>query len=255
MLSVTVADSPAQTRAVMLAHALGRPTGRDRREWHALQEWLAAGAHEVSIPYAASLAEAIPPVAVRLRRDFATVVALIQAHALLHRRQRGRDEDGRILANFDDYAVVQALVSDLVAGAADRSIPEGVRETVRTLGDLAAAHDPLDDGLSAARIAEATGVDKSTALRRVRVAIARGFIRNLEERRGRPARLVIGDPMPDDTEILPSAAELERLHGCAVTAGDDVPVELDYPKAAWGDDDSLVEPLGIGSPRDPGEVS
>jgi hypothetical protein len=37
----------------------------------------------------------------------------------------------------------------------------------------------------------------------VRVAIDAGYLRNLEERRGRPARLELGEPLPDDLEILP----------------------------------------------------
>lgn len=48
------------------------------------------------------------------------------------------------------------------------------------------------------------------------VDIGLGFLNNAEERRGRPARLEIADPMPEDNEILPS---VERLRGCTI-AGD-----------------------------------
>jgi hypothetical protein len=233
MLSVTIADSPDQTRAVMVAHARGRRLVRDQTEWHSLQAWLAETGTDVAIPYALTLAEAIPPIAVRLRRDFGTLIGLIEAHALLHQRGRERDEAGRIVASFADYKAVRALVSDLVADAADRSIAAGVRETVRALIDLAASSDPLDEGISISRVAEACGVDKSTALRRVRVAINRGFIRNFEERRGRQAKLVTGDPMPDDADVLPPAAELERLHGCGIGGRDELAVGMTYPGVRW----------------------
>ena len=58
----------------------------------------------------------------------------------------------------------------------------------------------------------------------MRAAIDRGYIKNLEDRRGRPARLVLGDPLPDDVEILPS---VERLHGCTV-AGIQEGVETNF---------------------------
>ena len=39
----------------------------------------------------------MPPVAVRLRRDFGAVLGLIRAHALLHQATRGRDDrDGSL---------------------------------------------------------------------------------------------------------------------------------------------------------------
>ena len=44
-----------------------------------------------------------------------------------------------------------------------------------------------------------------------------GFLRNLEDRKGRPARLVIGDPLPDEVELLPQP---QRLHGCTVDEED-----------------------------------
>jgi hypothetical protein len=60
-------------------------------------------------------------------------------------------------------------------------------------------------------------VDKSTVSRRVNVAVQKEYLDNLEPRRGKPARLVLGDPLPDDREILPSPETLEAdWSGCAV---------------------------------------
>jgi hypothetical protein len=42
-------------------------------------------------------------------------------------------------------------------------------------------------------------------------------LRNLEDRKGKPARLVLGDPLPEEIELLPKP---ERLHGFRVGGTD-----------------------------------
>jgi hypothetical protein len=49
----------------------------------------------------------------------------------------------------------------------------------------------------------------------VRSAIDRGYLENQEDRKGRPAKLVVADALPDDIEILPAP---ERLQGCTVAS-------------------------------------
>lgn len=188
------------------------------------------------MPYAATLAAAIPPVAVRLRRDFPTLITLIRAHALLHQLYRVRDADGRVLASFADYAIVRDLVADLIADGAERAVSMTVRDTVQAVRDLT-ADDILVEGVTVVAVARRLGIDKSSASRRVRVAIDRAYVRNLEDHRGRPARLVVGDSLPSDSTVLPTVVELERLHGCSPESGDiDLPVEQDYPASAWAID-------------------
>ena len=216
LLSLTVTDTAEQTAAVMLAAAVGAKDERDRTEWHRLQEALATGERRVVIPYATTLARAIPPVAVRLRRDFRTILTLIEAHALLHRASRQRDSDGSIVATLADYGAVRGLVADLVADAVGLLVPWRTRETVATVATLTQSGPPATVDAVAARLK----VDKSTASRRVRVAIERGYLRNLEINEGRPARLVLGEPLPEDRPILPSPHDLERLHGCSQDDGD-----------------------------------
>ena len=72
----------------MGAIARGRRGGVDFADWQKLQHWLEDGPCTAEVPYAATLADKIPPIAVRLRRDFGTVLALVRAHALLHRGTR-----------------------------------------------------------------------------------------------------------------------------------------------------------------------
>jgi hypothetical protein len=157
----------------------------------------------------------MPPVAVRLRRDFPNLLALIRAHALLHRATR-QVVDDRVIASFEDYAAVRTLVADLIGEAVERSVPESIRSTVEAVDQLTLGGDEA----TVVDVGGKLGIDKSAASRRVRAALDRGYLRNLEDRRGRPLRLTTGDPLPDEQTILPSATELEELHGCSASGGD-----------------------------------
>ena len=213
MLSLTVTDTHQQTRDVMAAlasEAGGAPANLDA--WHSLQGWLDAAEHRVAVSYASELAGLIPPVAVRLRRDFGALLTLIRAHAILHQANRERDAEGRITATIEDYARVRELVADLVSEGIEATVPATVRETVEALKQL---HTEEDESVTIAALAQELELDKSAAWRRVRTAIDRGYVKNLEDRKGRPARLVPGDALPDDIEILPTP---ERLQGCTVAS-------------------------------------
>src|SRR5215212_8482584 len=108
-----------------LAEEAGEATP-DLATWHAFQVWLESAEHRVWIPYARKLADLIPPVAVRLRRDFGALLNLIRAHALLHQTTRERDGEGRVVATFEDYAAVRELVVDLVGEGVEATVPKTV---------------------------------------------------------------------------------------------------------------------------------
>ncbi len=205
MLSVNVTDTQAQTKAVLRAQASETTASVNMKPWLALQDWLEGAEHNVTIPYAMPLAEKIPPVAVRLRRDFPLVLNLIRAHTMLHQATRQRDSAGRIIATLADYAVVRELVYDLVADAIGATVAPSVRETVEAVRALA----PGEQGVTVNAVATRLELDKSAAYRRVQSSEKRGYLRNLEERKGRPARLVIGDAMPEDVTVLPTRDDLE----------------------------------------------
>lgn len=180
--------------------------------WHALQEWLHSHEQRVTIPFAESLAELIPPVAVRLRRDFPAMLNLIRAHALLHQATRERDAIGRIIATLADYNAVRELVSDLMAEAFDTTVLPTMRETVHAVQEYAQNHN--HGPATVAAVAAALKLDKSAAWRRVQSALQKGYLRNLEDKKGRPAQLVIGERMPDDVAVLPEIEVLdERCRG------------------------------------------
>jgi hypothetical protein len=190
----------------------------DLSAWIALQEWLALTDNRVVIPYAEALAEKIPPIAVRLRRDFGQLLTLVRAHALLHQATRDRGEDGRIIATIQDYSAVRELVVDAIEEGVGATVSPSVRETVQAVAFLA---NPERREVSLPEVARALRLDKSAASRRVAVAIRLGYLENREDRKGRPARLVIGESLPDSQPVLPPA---EVLHCCSGARGDETPL-------------------------------
>jgi hypothetical protein len=219
MLSITVRDDPPQTAGVLLELA-ERANGRDSANtdleaWHALQRWLElAGCKEVTIPYAPKLAELANPKAVRLRRDFGVVLNLIKAHAILHQTQRGRDERGRIIATLDDYAAVYDLVIGSISEAVQATVSSTIRETVQAISEL---HQQGQKAATVREVASRLGIDKSAALRRVQVAIRDGYLENLEDHKGRPARLVPAEPLPEEQPVLPAPEKLREGRGDTLT--------------------------------------
>jgi hypothetical protein len=218
LLSIPVDDTREQTDRVLKslaadAEGAERPP-LDFEQWHALSDWLEGGERRVLIPFASKLSENVPKVAVRQRRDFLQFLALVQALALLHRENRKRDEDGRILATIEDYAVVRELVADLFGEAAGTEVSKTVRETVEAATALldskrGGGEEPAT--VTVLEIAKRLELDKSAASRRVRAATQAGYLENLETRKGRPARLVPGDPLPEKLELLPPPKLLDSI--------------------------------------------
>ena len=209
LLSLSVADTQQQTQEVLAALACESAEEPDIEPWHALQKWLELGAeHRVTVPFAETLAGMIPPVAVRLRRDFGALLNLIRAHTVLHQATRKRDQEGRIVADFDDYASVCELVADLVSEGVEATVQPIVRETVEAVSRLLREDD--EESITANALRQDLKLEKGPVSRRIRLAIEAGYLKNLEDRRGKPARLILGDPMPEDLQVLPAVGELMR---------------------------------------------
>ena len=222
LFSITVNDTRNQTRDVMMSIADDEDGDRcDLKRWHALQRWISmAGKTKVKIPYGRWIAASIPDDAlhVRLRRDFTQVLNCIRSQAVLHQMNRQIDDEGRILATCEDYRIVRDLLYDVVAEGLEASVPATVRETVHIVGDLV---DELgledgddEEGVTLNRIREALRLDRSAAHRRVQTALKRGFVKNLEEKRGRPGKYAPADPLPDDVVVLPEVSELQASGEC-----------------------------------------
>jgi hypothetical protein len=230
LLSIPVVDTRDQTRAILRSLAQYPSNEFDLAPWHALQEWLAGSEHRVAIPYALPLSELVPPVAVRLRRDFGVVLNLIRAHAILHQANRQRNGKGEIVAEFDDYATVQTLVTDLVAEGVEATVPASIRETVDAVRELInknatrngargdVTERDIDNAafVTLAEVARSLRLDKSSASRRLKAAFERGYLLNLENKRGQPAKISLGDPLPADVKVLPDVQTLMDCCGVAV---------------------------------------
>jgi hypothetical protein len=210
LLSLGIDDTQAQTALVLkqLAKDQGDEGDHALGQWHALQTWLATGPIGVSIPFASRLAELVPPIAIRLRRDFKLVLTLIRTHALLHQTSRRKDETGRVVATIEDYGVVRDLVADLMAEGADAQVKPETREVVESVRKL------LADGREEVRqvdLIPLLRLDKAAISRRIAAALDGGFLKNREKGKYRPARLVLGDPLPAELAILPSPDRLREF--------------------------------------------
>jgi len=213
VLAVTLSDTPEQTRAVMHSHAddvSGDRPGPDVGDLIAAQQWLRIeGEHRVVVSYAHALAELVSADLVRMRRDFRQLLAVIQAVALLHQCQRARDEHGRIIATLEDYGVARYLLLDVFTATATGGVTPAVRETVEAVRELYQG-----EPLTKRAIADKLGLSKNTAWYRIERALEMGYLVNEETRKGHPAKIVPGDPLPENRPALP---ELEALEGWAAT--------------------------------------
>ncbi len=230
LLSLTVTDTQEQTRDVLDALAEESREETDPKPWVALQEWLASpdSSRRVTIPYAKDLARMVPPVAVRLRRDFGAVLNLIRAHAILHQASRERDEQDRIVATLADYAAVRALVADLVSEGVETTVPKSVRGAVHAVARL---HAKKAEPVAVTQVAQELKLDRSAASRRVRAAKDRGYLRDLEGNPRKPSRLVPADPLPEDLEILPQPDALAGALEACKCAGENGGIHNPPPPA------------------------
>jgi hypothetical protein len=97
------------------------------------------------------------------------------------------------------------------------------------IGETTAWRYLQDPGVRVARVADALQIDKSSAYRRVKVAERGGFLVNLESKRGRPARLVLGEALPEEEAVLPTPEELMRV--CSVIPPETTATVQPYEKA------------------------
>ncbi len=218
LITLYADDSKDQTKRVLLAACQEheQPDGVDFGRWHALQRWLELGERRVTIPFAQQIAELIPPVAVRLRRDWKSVLAAIRAHALLHQATRPRDDQGRIIATIEDYAAVRDLLGDAIAHGVEATIKPEIRELVN-----AVPAPPAE--VTQKQLAEKLGIDKGAVSRRVRAALNASYLINNEQRRGKPHKLTTGEPLPDDVQLLPHPDQLAHTTGTAAPSAPPAP--------------------------------
>ncbi len=237
MLTITVRDDPDQTR--LIVQEAGRRAAKgaadvDVSSFVAAQRWLASGGvHEVAMPFGEVLGDLVYAGAVRMRRDFAQLLTLVQTCALLHQRQRPRDDHGRIVATLEDYGVVYALAVDVLNATAADDLTPAQREAVQA---VIAHNGETGKEASFQDVARGLGIDKSSARRRLIRPRVNGFVVNEEARKGYPARLKPGDPLPEVRPAIPTPEALvEAVRGVSCNhppSGIDCPTATAPPEGA-----------------------
>jgi hypothetical protein len=220
--TLLVDESPGTTREVM-AHQAEMATGKVQEakmdDLHAVFTWLqVAGAKEAVVPFAEELADALPAKRLRLRRDFPRLLQLIKVCALLHQQQRQRDDQGRVVAELSDYAMIRALVAPIfmrtIAGVTEKTM-DLVEALERVLDKkrekrLAGTADYAD-------LVAATGYPKDYISRWLRPALNIGLVDNdTAGERGRAASLTMGKFQVGEDGVLPSASALAEAAGVSV---------------------------------------
>jgi hypothetical protein len=97
-------------------------------------------------------------------------------------------------------------VADLVSEGIEATVPATVRETVEAVKRL--REDSNGEPITVTDLARELKLDRSAVSRRVRNAKDRSYLRDLEENRRKPSRLVPGDNLPDDLQILPKPEDV-----------------------------------------------
>ncbi len=207
LLEVPIRDDEEQTRDVMRAHAaaVAGPAKAtvDVAPFVAAQRWLElAGERRVAVPFAGILADLLPAAAVRMRRDFRQLLTCVQAIALLYQCQRPRTAEGWIVAAIDDYAAARNLLAPIFDTLAAEGLTPAIRATVEAVKD--------GEEVSAADLATRLKLAKATVSWRTTRAIAAGWLVNREQRKGHPARLARGAPLPDAGSSLPTAEQVRK---------------------------------------------
>jgi hypothetical protein len=82
-------------------------------------------------------------------------------------------------------------------------VPHKVRETVAVVRRLAGAAGRT---VKTGQLARELGLDTSSVRRRVTEAVEAGYL--IDRGRARARELVVGDPLPEDRQALPTPVEL-----------------------------------------------
>lgn len=212
MISVTMPDDSTHTKLVLESMGLAaagelKPGNVNLEVWGELQRMLDAGKPwTVLVPFAPALSSLIPPVACRLRRDFAMLLTMVKTHALLHYGQREK-RDGAVIATLDDYDSIQKRFGGLFAETVEKAVPARVRATVLAVKELMEAGSV--NGASLNALAQKLNRNKSTLSRNVKEAIGHGYLMTREGSGNCSERILLRDPLPEDRSLLPTRDELE----------------------------------------------
>lgn len=216
VLTLEVVSDAQQIRAALKAQARAERHGLPSppAELIAFQELLGLlGPWDVTLPFAGQLAEALGRALPdpRVLRDYLKIISLVKAVAVVRHAHRQRDEQGRLVATLSDYRTIFDLVAsmyeDTTTGATDL-----IRRAVEVVRAVANARS---GGATIREVGRALGLSGTSAWRCIRAALRNQWLVNLEERKYRPARLDVGDPMPEQVG-LPRPEQLGALENSEI---------------------------------------
>jgi hypothetical protein len=214
LVSIEVIEDADHTREILksIGDAFANPRKKKRRKvpesWLALLEWIAIKPPKVKVPFARSVSALMSFSDTRLHRDANALFGLICAHALLHRNKRKTDQNGYLLATNEDYKAVRELIHDVIARGIESAVSPSVRRAVDAVQRLSNGAT----GVSGSELVTDLQINKAGVSRHVKAAIGLGYLRNLEEGKGKTARYVIGEKMPTDSVVLPTAKAVGLHH-------------------------------------------
>lgn len=209
LLSVEIEDTPEQTKRILKSLAIENQKSKtvNYQAWMAFQKWLSLSNKLVTIPFSMTLAEHVPPVATRLRRDFGQFLNFIRIHAIIHQKSRETDTNGAIIATIDDYEGVYNIVHELFSITLEQTVSKCVAQTVEAVRSL-----QIDefDPISVRQLTKKLKLDQSTVRRRIYQALNRGFLHRSDEHKSRLV-VVLGDPLPANKKLFPTPDELKII--------------------------------------------
>ena len=116
MLSAFSDESAEQTERILRGQAKiadgSKRIVKNDQPWHAFAHWIRSGPNDAVVPFAQPLERLIPKNAVRVRRDYLSILALIKVSAIVHRLNRRTNEEGKVIAQLEDYRVTYAICSE-----------------------------------------------------------------------------------------------------------------------------------------------
>jgi hypothetical protein len=110
-----------------------------------------------------------------------------------------------VVATLADYEAVRAIVESVFSASVSSGITSDVRETVAAVDHL--TQDP-EETATITEVAKALNLTPSGAWHRVRKAMTGDWIVNQESRPHHPAKLRVGEPLPDEVPALPTPQEV-----------------------------------------------
>jgi DNA primase len=198
-LELPLDDSPEQTRRIQAAqrHAWAGHAREvvDTQLWQDAQRALEPLA--VVIPFAERLD--YPARTTKDRRDQQKLLALVAAHALLHQRQRERDEHGRVVASVGDYEAIHRLLIAVLQQTHDGLSPRAAR-VYRLLAES-------DRPLTRREIADKIGWNYMTSVRALDELVAQELAAVADKQAPRRYQL-LAEPRLVDAAALTAPATL-----------------------------------------------